>query len=95
MEFPRHNAPMEPRKLRQLLAELHQELQAAQSIDPDSRRLLEQLLEDIRPIIGQGRAAAGFPVGELREAALRLEAEHPRLAAALGQLGDALAKLGI
>jgi hypothetical protein len=31
----------------------------------------------------------------LREAALRLEAEHPRLASALGQLSDTLAKLGI
>jgi hypothetical protein len=86
---------MEPRKLQQLLEELHQELRMAKSVDPASRKLLEQLLDDISQVTGEGAAGSQSPTGQLREAALRLEAEHPRLAAALGQLGDALAKLGI
>lgn len=86
---------MEPQKLQQLLAELHRELGAAQSLDPASRELLEQLRADISKLTAPGQAPTTQPAGQLREAALRLEAEHPRLAAALGQLGDALAKLGI
>ena len=86
---------MEQNKLQQLLEELHQELSAAQSVDPASRRLLDELLRDISKLTGPGAEPAGSPAAQLREAALRLEAEHPQLSAALGQLGDALARLGI
>lgn len=86
---------MEQKKLQQLLEELHRELSAAKSVDPDSRRLLEELLQDIGKLTGSAAAEAGSPAGQLREAALRLEAEHPKLAATLGQLGDTLARLGI
>lgn len=85
---------MDPNRLQALLTELHRELAGAQSLDPESRRMLERVLDDVRRLGASGEAAEP-PTGQLREAALRLEAEHPRLAAALGQLGDALAKLGI
>ncbi len=88
---------MNQTRLQQLLSELHRELAAAGSLDADSRRMLEQVLADLRaldPAAGGGLAAAG-PAAQLQDAALRLEAGHPRLAGALGQLGDALAKLGI
>lgn len=86
---------MEPQKLQLLLEELHRELSSAQSVDPASRKLLEQLRADIGKLTAPGQAPSAQPAGQLREAALRLEAEHPKLAAALGQVGDALAKLGI
>ena len=60
--------------------------------------LMEQLLEDIRRLPAGGPGSPGAPEGataQLEEAALRLEAEHPRLASVLGQIADALAKLGI
>jgi hypothetical protein len=87
---------MDSNKLQKLLTDLHRELSGASSVDPESRRMLDQVLKDIRELTG--RAAHEVPEGataQLQEAALRLEAEHPRLAAALGQLGDTLAKLGI
>jgi hypothetical protein len=87
---------MDKAKLQHLLADLHRELSGATSLDAESRGMLEQVLQDIRNL---APAAPGkVPEGateQLREAALRLEAEHPRLATTLGQLGDTLAKLGI
>lgn len=88
---------MDQTRLQNLLTELHRELHAADSLDGDTRRMLEQVLQDVRglgPAGGAGEAITG-PAGQIQEAALRLEADHPRLAGALGQLGDALAKLGI
>jgi hypothetical protein len=85
---------MDPNRLQALLTELHRELAGAESLDAESRQMLERVLDDVRRLGSPGEAAEP-PTGQLQEAALRLEAEHPRLAAALGQLGDALAKLGI
>jgi hypothetical protein len=83
-------------RLQKLLGDLHRELSAANSLDPESRRMLDQVLRDIRELTGApADEASDGATAQLREAALRLEAEHPRLAAALGQLGDTLAKLGI
>ena len=88
---------MDQTKLQSLLADLHRELSAATAVDPASRRMLEQVLMDIQQLT-PGPAAAEAPgsaTTQLQEAALRLEVEHPRLAGAIGQLTDALAKLGI
>lgn len=87
---------MDKGALQKLLTDLHRELSSARSLDAESREMLAQILDDIRQLTGE--EPAKVPEGaaaELREAALRLEAEHPRLASALGQLGDTLAKLGI
>ena len=87
---------MDKTRLQKLLTDLHRELSGATVVDAESRRLLDQVLSDIRELTG--RAPGGVPdsaTEQLQAAALRLEAEHPRLATALGQLGDTLAKLGI
>ncbi|GMW06061.1 MAG: DUF4404 family protein [Gammaproteobacteria bacterium] len=87
---------MDRTRLQQLLEELHQELTGATTVDPESRRMLEQALREIRLVTEH--APEEMPEGataQLREAALRLEAGHPRLAGVLGQLTDTLAKLGI
>lgn len=86
---------MDQNKLQNLLAELHRELSSTTRVDPESRRMLEQVLEDIRQLTPEQDGSAGDLTAQLREAALRMEAEHPRLAGALGQLGDVLAKMGI
>jgi uncharacterized membrane protein YccC len=88
---------MDQTKLQSLLSDLHRELSAATTVDPTSREMLEQVLEDIRQLTPEPAdgPSAGGATAQLREAALRLEAEHPRLASAIGQLSDALARLGI
>ena len=92
---------MDRARLRSLLAELHRELGSADRLDEESRRLVEQVLADV------DRLEAGPPADPapdrdepsaddiLRDLVLKLEAEHPRLAATVGQLADALGRLGI
>lgn len=87
---------MDKNRLQQLLTDLHRELSGATAVDPESRRMLDQVLNDIRQLSPPAAAESGGSArAQIEEAALRLEAEHPRLATALGQLGDTLAKLGI
>lgn len=87
---------MDKTKLQNLLADLHRELNTTGSVDAESQRLLDQVLRDIEQLApARAQQAPAGTTAQLREAALRLEAEHPRLAGALGQLSDTLAKLGI
>jgi len=87
---------MDKDRLQVLLAELHRELAGAGPLDPESRRLLDQVLQDVRQLAADQPARAGAgDAGQFAQAALRLEASHPRLAALLGQVADSLAKLGI
>lgn len=84
---------MEGNRLRELLKELQSELGKAERLDPESRVLVEQILTDVERV----EAAPEEPPPEeaLRDLVLKLESEHPRLAAVLGQVGDALARMGI
>ena len=81
-------------KLQQLLKELHQELGATTTLDPNSRQLVEQVLQDVDRIGHPPEPPASIEA-RLREVMLRFESEHPRLATTVGQVADALGKLGI
>jgi hypothetical protein len=81
---------MDHDRLRALLAELHRELGSAERLDAESRSLVEQVLQDLERLESPPTADAG-----LRDLVLRVESEHPRLAAAIGQVADALGRLGI
>lgn len=91
---------MDQKRLHQLLGELDRELKSATSLDAESRALLERVVADL-----PGRDATDataptttdtvVPEARLRELMVRFEAEYPKLAGALGQLADALGKLGI
>jgi hypothetical protein len=77
---------------------LHQELSAAGSVDEQSKALLRKLTQEIEDLAASGQAPvkeADSAAGQLEEAALRFETEHPKLSMALGELVDALGKLGI
>ena len=85
---------MDQEKLHTLLAELDRELKASRTLDARSQALLQQVLADI-PGSPPGSAQHRTAESELREMVLRFESEHPRLSGVLGQLADALGKLGI
>ena len=85
---------MDQKKLHALLADLDQELKATRSLDAQSQELLERVLADI-PGTSPGSAEHQSAESRLRELMLRFEAEYPRLAGAVGQVADALGKLGI
>lgn len=82
-------------RLRELLDELRDELAASGDLDHDARQALAVLSEDIDRRVSDEIDTGPAPLRELGDAALRLEARHPRLAQLLGQIGDTLGKLGI
>jgi Domain of unknown function (DUF4404) len=85
---------MDQQKLQALLVELDHELKATRSLDPQSQALLQQVLADI-PGTAAGASPDQSAESRLRELMLRFEADHPRLSGAVGQVADALGKLGI
>jgi hypothetical protein len=84
-------------RLQQLIASLHEELGSSEALDDRSRELLQHLIGDIETIAADKPDARGgdTAVGQLEEAALRFESDHPRLSAILGEIMDTLGKLGI
>jgi hypothetical protein len=90
---------MEQQQLHERLRQLHAELQQIDSVDDESRAMLQKLDGDIQALLNAKESERphqykGF--GErLREGIERFEASHPDLALTMGQLADMLAKIGI
>jgi len=85
-------------QLRAQLAALHEALADAESVGPEARELLENVMEDIRQLLELEEQRAGEPEGlieRLREAVEDFEESHPVLAEAAGRVIDALARMGI
>ncbi len=81
--------------LRRLLAEVHERLRTASSLDAKARELLITVMRDIERALsrkGAGTAAAG---PRLESLAVQFQAEHPAMAETLRRLVDTLGKAGI
>lgn len=85
---------MDQQRLQALLLELDRELKATRSLDAQSQELLQQVLADL-PAAPADSMSHRSAESRLRELMLRFEAEHPQLSGAVGQVADALGKLGI
>jgi hypothetical protein len=91
---------MKTEHLHKTLQQLHEELTNTERVDPQSERLLRELLEDISAVLATTSTAStgeghGGYVARLSEASKRFEDEHPGLVAAIGRLADALSRSGI
>lgn len=89
---------MEREQLRKLIRDLHAELSTADRVDDDSRALLQQLAGDIENLTVSGSSASGHresAIDQLEDAVVQFETDHPRLSMVLGEILDALGKLGI
>jgi hypothetical protein len=89
---------MESEKLNQLITRLHEELSAADSLDDVSRSQLQGLTGDIERLTSAAESDRDYrasATSQLEDAALRFESEHPKLSLVIGELMDALGKLGI
>ncbi|MAF84153.1 MAG: DUF4404 family protein [Gammaproteobacteria bacterium] len=89
---------MEKKHLKNIIENLHRELASADSIDAESRALLQALAQDVEKLAGDTASVEiehETTAGQLKNAALRFESEHPKLAMALGEVIDALGRLGI
>ena len=90
---------MSTEDLREILNNLHAQLQDATPKSDEERELLEQAVAEIRGAL----VAAGAPTAEshgpvlerLKELTERFEDNHPGLTFMVGRLGDMLGKLGI
>ena len=91
----------EPERLRQALAELHDQLDSAESIEPELRAPLRSVMEDILALLDPSDSEEADAerhrsvVGRLSEIALRFETSHPTIAGTLNQLTHMLSNLGI
>jgi uncharacterized protein YaaN involved in tellurite resistance len=91
-------AGMREQHLRQMLAQLHTELQRANTIDDRSRELLRSVLSDIEDLLERNQKRGTQPesiIEQLRQAVRAFETTHPTLTNAINGVADALAKMGI
>ena len=91
---------MKADELHQILQQLHEELGRASRIDPESERLLRELMADSAKLIGEGEGGqapveSGGIVERLVEASKDFEEQHPGLVSAIGRLADALSRMGV
>ena len=92
---------MDKQQLHGTLERLHAELQQIDSIDEDERQILQKLMSDIKKLIEtEDQQRDQHHVYErlgdgLREGIEKLEASHPQATMLMGQVADALAKMGI
>jgi hypothetical protein len=98
---------MDPKILRDQLSKLHEELGSVRHVDPRSKQLLAEVLEDIQRLLQRDRAAGpqaqsgALPPGNaslperLEKVAVQFEADHPTLAASSRRLIDLLGKAGL
>ena len=84
-------------RLNQLLEELHNELGSAASLDDEAKEQLRDIARQIEGAVGpdEDESLAAEALGQLEEAAVDFQTEHPRLAGILAQITDTLSKLGI
>ena len=87
------------KQLHNRLEELQGELQQIKYVDEREQQLLQDLMGDIKKLISAGESNRGYSsdqLGEkLKEGIELFEASHPRATMLMGQMIDALAKMGI
>lgn len=81
--------------LKALLAELHEELEAAENLSDEQVAQLREATQEIDAVLRRERKETTFLAETFRSAADRLEDSHPRLTHAVGRVADALAQIGI
>lgn len=89
---------MPEQHLRQMLEQLHAELQRTDKIDDRSRELLKSVTDDIEDLLERKPKPGAQPesiIERLREAVITFEKTHPTLTEAIGGVADALARMGI
>ncbi len=86
-------------ELREHLRQLHEELDATESVDADAHELLNHLLNDIRSLLDRSTEESQHTphsLAERLETATRdFETSHPTLYTTVGRLMDALSNMGI
>jgi predicted component of type VI protein secretion system len=90
---------MKKAELLKTLAALHQDLSAAEQVDPEAERLLRAVTNDIERLLNDQQEArqedSKTLSSKLQSLVLSWEADHPQIARLIGQAADTLANIGI
>jgi tetrahydromethanopterin S-methyltransferase subunit A len=88
---------MEQQKLRDLLENLHHELEQVESVDETTVAVLSSLREDIRKLVDDKDAIHESEplVVRFNEAIDHFEADHPKLSMTIQHVLDSLARMGL
>lgn len=92
-----YHCSMKEKDLKELLNDLHQELETTDQVDPDTLKLVEELDEEINRLLGQEDDDLDFDtvVDRARSVETRFAVDHPVAERFLREIIDALAKVGI
>jgi hypothetical protein len=86
-------------RLRATITELERELRSGRAVDPETRAMLMEAVEEIQSALHANTSAASTAPHTLNERLTRTAAEfdvsHPSLAGLLRRVVDALSQLGI
>ena len=82
-------------RLEESLARLRSEIDALGTGDEDARQRLRRLVAEVERSLADPGPASGGIVGQLRNAVLRFEATHPRIAAVMNEVVEQLGNMGI
>ncbi len=88
---------MEQQKLRDLLLQLHQELEQVDSVDTTTEGVLSNLRADMQRLLDEKTGTAKEDeslVERMKEALSHFEEGHPKLSLTLQLLLESLAKMG-
>lgn len=86
---------MANKKLPELLQQLHDELEKAESIDEEGREMLAHLNADIQKFIDPDEEDDDTIFEQIQDAIDRFEVDHPVITAALSQILNSLSNAGI
>lgn len=90
---------MEKQPLRETLIKLQAELDQTRSVDETERELLHGLMRDVQELLersGEDPSHQHRSLSDrLKDTIQKLEASHPTLTTAMGQVVDALSRMGI
>ena len=88
---------MSDRKLKDLLNNLHDELENTETVDPDTLKLVQDLDEEINRLLESGEDGDDFDsvVDHARSVETRFAVDHPVAERFLREIIDTLAKVGI
>jgi hypothetical protein len=86
---------MTDQKLRELLEQLHNELEQTASVDEKGREMLAHLNTDIQKLLEPSEVADRSILKQVQDAIDHFEVEHPAITSALSQILNTLSNAGI
>ncbi len=90
---------LDKQELQNMLVQIHDELEHTETLDSDSRAMLEHLMADIQDLLNReerGLPTQNHPVTRrLRQSIQMFELSHPTLTLSMGHLLDILSQSGI